>query len=199
MRQTFLRNQFNTDDALQKVRVNFSQWTKYFFSNTNQSTNDPLTDSGKCVAALIPDILAFRLCEVGVEAVAQVPLHKCVQHLPKGSKNNWPSYDKSVEYLCSSYTMLVIVDNVNLTPCPKALVKAFSALVWSVLKNWWTKSWAMKANIRLVPWGSGRNLFLLKKRWVISLGSGRTALPVHTHSHIWCRFLQKSFKSFKTL
>lgn len=54
-----------------------------------------VNNSGKCVAALIPDILAFRLCEVGVEAVAQVPLHKCVQHLPKESKNNLPNYDKS--------------------------------------------------------------------------------------------------------
>lgn len=55
-----------------------------------------VNNSAKCVAALIPDILAFRLCEVGVEAVAQVPLHKCVQHLPKGSKNNWPNYDSLI-------------------------------------------------------------------------------------------------------
>lgn len=64
----------------------------------------------------------------------------------------------------------------SLTPCPRALVKPPSALRL-VLKNWWVKCWAMKANIRLVPWGSGRNFCLLKNLSVNSFTSGRTGFP----------------------
>lgn len=43
-----------------------------------------------------------------------------------------------------------------LTPCPSALVKP-RPIFPDVLKNWWVKCWAKKANIRLVPWGSASN------------------------------------------
>lgn len=80
-----------------------------------------------------------------------------------------------IQWGCQDCGLLLY--NFYLTPCPKALVKPPWTL-WSVLKNWWVKCWAMNANIRFVPWGSGLNVFLLKNLSVNTLGSGRSGLPV---------------------
>lgn len=64
-----------------------------------------------------------------------------------------------------------------LTPCPSALVKP-RPIFPDVLKNWWVKCWAKKANIRLVPRGSASNFCRSRNLSARSWGSGSCCFPV---------------------
>lgn len=63
-----------------------------------------------------------------------------------------------------------------LTPCPSALVKPLPIFP-DVLKNWWVKCWAKKANIRLVPRGSASNLCRSRNLSARSWASGSCRFP----------------------
>lgn len=130
----------------------------------------------------LPDILAFHLYEAEADAAFQVLLHICCLHLP-----SWIETHKSGIKLnrCWLQPDLCCLLHSCLTPCPKAFVNPTVAL-WLFLKNWWVKCWAIKANIRLVPWGSGLNSRLLKYFSQNSLGSGRLGLPVNLCSVLDC-------------
>lgn len=63
-----------------------------------------------------------------------------------------------------------------LTPCPSALVKP-RPIFPDVLKNWWVKCWAKKANIRLVPRGSASNLCRSRNLSARNWASGSCRFP----------------------
>ena len=63
-----------------------------------------------------------------------------------------------------------------LTPWPKALVKP-GPIFPEVLKNWWVKCCAKKANRMLVPWGAGMNSLLSSSCWARSWTSGNCFFP----------------------
>lgn len=97
------------------------------------------------VILYLPDISAFRPCEASVDAAAQGLLRRCCSHPPGESQITAPNSDED-----TFESEQTVMNKQSLTPCPKALVKA-PFPPWLVLKNWWVKCWAMKANIRLVP------------------------------------------------